>query len=74
MWQGSLDLWQDGLDLCQGGLDQQQGSLDLWQVGKIKKVALSAVLKLTATRDLEPRGVLSLRRTFPKKKLKWPDP
>ena len=35
-------------------------------VGKIIKVVLSAALKPTATRDLEPRSMLCLRRTFPK--------
>ena len=74
MWQGGLDLWQGGLDLGQGGLDLQQGGLDLWQVGKIIKVALSAAIKLIATRELKPMSMLCLRRTFPEKKIKWPDP
>ena len=43
---------------------------NLWQVGKIIKVALSAALKQTAARDLEPRSMLYLRRTFPRKKIK----
>ena len=41
---------------------------DFWQVGKIIKVALSAVPKPTATWDLKWRSMLCLRRTFPKKK------
>ena len=47
-----------------------QGGLDVWQVGKIIKVALSARQEPTAARDLEPRLMLCLRRTFPKKKIK----
>ena len=43
---------------------------DFWQVGKIIKVALSAVPKPTATWDLKWRSMLCLRRTFPKKKIK----
>ena len=45
----------------------------MWQGGKIIKVALSMVLELTAARDLEPRSILCLRRTYTKKKIKWPD-
>ena len=45
----------------------RQGGLDLWQFGKIINVALSAALKPTAARDLEPRSMQCLRRTFPKK-------
>ena len=44
------------------------GSLGFWQVRKIIKVAL----KPRAARDLDPRSMLCLRRTFPKK-MKWPD-
>ena len=43
---------------------------DLLTIGKIIKVALSAALKQTAARDLEPRSMLYLRRTFPRKKNK----
>ena len=79
MWQVGLDLWQVSLDLWQVGLDLRQVGLDLWQVGfdlqqvgldlwqNQKKVALSAVLKLTATRNLQIRSLGGLRRTFPKK-------
>ena len=37
---------------------------------KNAKMALSAALKATATRDLAPKSMLCLRRTFPKKKIK----
>ena len=41
---------------------------------KIIKVALSAALEpTTAAREFEPRSMLCLRRTFPKKNLKEPD-
>ena len=53
----------------------QQCGLDFWQDDKLIKVALSAALKPTASRDLEPRSMLYLRRTFPPPpKKKVPDP
>ena len=66
--QDSLDFWKGCLHFWQGSLNLQHGGcLDFWQVGKIIKVALSAVPKPTSTRDLKSRSMLCLRRTFPKK-------
>ena len=41
----------------------------MWQVGKIIIVALRAALKPTATKDLEPRSMLSKEDISPPKKV-----
>ena len=58
------------LDFRQAGLDFQKAGLDLWHGRKTIKVALSAPLKPTVTRDLQIRLLGGNWRTFPKKRFK----